>query len=59
MIKTENKKYDLEERTFNFALSVRGFISKISKNIINLDDCKQLIRSSGSVELYRGKRVFE
>lgn len=42
-------KYDLEERTLKFARAVRQFIYKIPKTLINLDDCKQLIRSSGSV----------
>jgi four helix bundle protein len=43
------KKYDLEERTFKFAKNCRILIKNIRKNIINIDDCKQLIRSSGSV----------
>lgn len=44
-----NKIYDLENRTYNFAKDVRSFIQIIPKRITNLDDCKQLIRSSGSV----------
>lgn len=43
------KQYDLEERTFNFAKKVREFINKLPKSIINFEDTKQLIRSSGSI----------
>ncbi len=41
--------YDLEERTFQFAKDVRLFIKKIPKTLINLEDCKQLLKASGSV----------
>jgi four helix bundle protein len=43
------KKYNLEERTEKFARNVRIILSKIEKTVINLDDIKQVIRSSGSV----------
>jgi four helix bundle protein len=43
------KKYDLEERTYRFALQVRDFIRKLQKTSANLEDSRQLIRSSGSV----------
>jgi len=43
------KQYDLEERTFMFALNTRAFIKKLSKNNANFEDGKQLIRASGSV----------
>jgi four helix bundle protein len=43
------KPYDLEERTFLFAKSVRTFIQVLSKSLSNIEDGKQLIRSSGSV----------
>lgn len=46
---TVNKIYDLEERTEKFARNVRLVLSKIEKTVINLDDIKQVIRSSGSV----------
>lgn len=50
MTKTLNsKQYDLEERTFNFAKNCRLLIKKINKTISNIEDSKQLIRSSGSV----------
>ena len=48
MIKVETK-YDLEERTYQFALAVRKMILSLSKNVITLEDGKQVIRSSGSV----------
>ncbi|MFH0779621.1 MAG: four helix bundle protein [Parcubacteria group bacterium] len=41
--------YDLEERTFIFAKNVREFVRKLPKTVANLEDGKQLIRSSGSV----------
>ncbi len=42
-------KYDLEERTEKIAVNVRAWCKKISKNFTNMDDIKQLVRSSGSV----------
>jgi len=51
-METINKKqpvYDLEERTFQFAKSVRLFIKTLPKTIANYEDAKQLVRSSGSV----------
>ena len=44
-----SKQYDLEDRTLEFAKEVREFIRKLPKTIINLEDSKQIIRSSGSV----------
>ena len=41
--------YDLEERTFQFAKAVRIFIKTLPKTIANIEDSRQLIRSSGSV----------
>ena len=50
MTKTRNpKQYDLEDRTLAFAKLVRIFVKKFRKNIANIEDGKQLIRSSGSV----------
>ena len=43
------KQYDLEERTFQFAKNVRVFVKKLPRTIANIEDGKQLIRSSGSV----------
>jgi len=45
----EKKNYDLEERTYKFAKEVRTFIKETNKTISNIEDGKQLIRSSGSV----------
>lgn len=44
-----NKKYDLESRTFMFAQNMRLFIKKLPKTLISLEDLKQLVRSSGSI----------
>ena len=44
-----SKPYDLEERTLQFAKNIRLFIKKLPKTIGNLEDSKQLIRSSGSI----------
>ena len=41
-------KYDLEERTFLFAQRVRKFVKLIPKTTGNLEDGRQVIRSSGS-----------
>jgi len=55
MLKTQmtetknNKQYDLEERTYQFAKNVRSLIKKLKMNYANQEDGKQLIRSSGSV----------
>ncbi len=43
------KNYDLEERTLSFAKEVRKLVRKIPKDICNIEDCKQLVKSSGSV----------
>ena len=39
----------LELRTRRFAKSVREFVRKLPKTICNMEDAKQLVRSSGSV----------
>ncbi|MFZ5519061.1 MAG: four helix bundle protein [Candidatus Zhuqueibacterota bacterium] len=41
--------YDLEERTFQFAKSVRLFVKTLPNTLANIEDSKQLIKSSGSV----------
>jgi four helix bundle protein len=43
------KAYDLEERTFRFAQDVRRFVKRLPRTVANLEDVKQLVRSSGSV----------
>lgn len=44
-----NKPYNLEERTFEFARDVRLFVKTLPKTIANIEDSKQIIKSSGSV----------
>ena len=45
-----NKKvYDLEERTYLFAKNCRLLLRTLPKTLSNIEDGKQLIRSSGSV----------
>ncbi len=44
-----SKQYDLEDRTFNFAQRVRTLVKKLTKSMGNIEDGKQVIRSSGSV----------
>jgi len=46
--KSNNKPYDLEERTFQFAKEVSLFVKTIEKTIANIEDIKQVVRSSGS-----------
>ena len=41
--------YDLEERTFQFAKTVRLFVKTLPNTIANIEDGKQIVRSSGSV----------
>ena len=40
---------DLEERTFEFAQSVRAFVKQLPRTVSNTEDIKQLVRASGSV----------
>ena len=50
MTKDRNPKtYDLEDRTFAFAKRVRAFVKKLAMTTANLEDGKQVVRSSGSV----------
>src|SRR3990167_9170319 len=46
--KSNSKQYDLEERTFKFARDSRVFIKKVPRTIANIEDSKQLARSTGS-----------
>lgn len=43
------KTYNLEERTFEFARDCRFLVHKLPRTTGNIEDGKQLIRSSGSV----------
>jgi four helix bundle protein len=51
MSKIQNGKgrYDLEDRTRKFAIDVRRYLKKIPKTVSNIEDGKQVVRSSGSV----------
>jgi four helix bundle protein len=50
MTKNQNtKQYDLEDRTLEFARRVRAFVKKLPKTLANIEDCKQLVKASGSV----------
>jgi len=50
MTKEENsKRYDLEDRTLEFARRVRAFVKKLNKTIANIEDGRQLVKASGSV----------
>ena len=50
MEKGKNERvYDLEERTFKFARETRLFVNKLKRTIANVEDIKQLLKSSGSV----------
>lgn len=43
------KRYDLEERTYLFAKASRAFVKALPRTIANLEDAKQFIRASGSI----------
>lgn len=43
------KKYDLEDRTLDFAVNVRLFIKTLANTIANIEDAKQIVKSSGSI----------
>ena len=43
------KPRDLENRTFEFAQSVRPFVKQLPRTLSNTEDVRQLVRASGSV----------
>jgi four helix bundle protein len=43
------KRHDLEDRTFEFAQSVRTFVKQLPRTVSNTEDVRQLVRASGSV----------
>lgn len=43
------KRYDLEDRTAAYAKETRLFVKLLPRTIANIEDIKQLVRSSGSV----------
>lgn len=46
---TEKHQFDLAIRTATFAVKCRALIKHVSKHVSNIEDAKQLARSSGSV----------
>ena len=48
-LKTSEKRYDLEDRTLQFAKRVRSFVNALPKSITIREDAKQLTRASGSI----------
>ncbi len=44
-----DKRYDLEERTEEFARAVIALCQKLAKNTINIELVSQVVRSAGSV----------
>lgn len=48
MFQEQNKNYDLDERTFQFAKRCRDYVKCLPRTISNIEYGKQLIRSSGS-----------
>tara|TARA_R110002073_G_scaffold336440_1_gene533364 strand:- start:26601 stop:26954 length:354 start_codon:yes stop_codon:yes gene_type:complete len=46
---SSNKTFSLEDRTFEFARDCRFLVKDLKKTISNIEDGKQLIKSSGSV----------
>jgi four helix bundle protein len=50
MSKTQNPKpYDLGERSKRFAKRVREYVKSLPKTLANIEDAKQVIKSSGSI----------
>jgi hypothetical protein len=56
----KTKRYDLEDRTLLFAKIARAFVKKLRKTIGNLEDSRQLVRSSQvfSVQFSRNVSKF-
>ena len=50
MTKNPNsKRYDLEDRTLEFARRIRAFVARLKNTPANIEDGRQLIKSSGSI----------
>ena len=49
MNESRTGQYDLEDRTFLFAKDVRALTKQIPKSVANIEDAKQVVRSSGSI----------
>jgi hypothetical protein len=52
MKSNNDKKYDLEERTFLFAKNIIEYVRNLPKGIAYSEIGKQLVRSAGSVGAY-------
>ena len=48
-MKDDAKPRDLEDRTFEFAQSMRAFVKQLPRTVSNTEDVRQLVRASGSV----------
>ena len=46
---SKSKCYDLEERTYIFTKRVNEYVNRLPKTIPNIENGRQLVRSSGSV----------
>src|SRR6266566_1077851 len=44
-----SKRYDLEERMFEFAKASRALVKRLPRTVSNIEDVKQFIRASGSI----------
>jgi four helix bundle protein len=44
-----SKRYDLEDRTFEFTKHTRAFVARLKGTLANTEDVRQLIKSSGSI----------
>ncbi len=49
MSEVPKKVYDLEDRTLAFSKKITEYISKLPREISNIEYAKQLVRSAGSV----------
>jgi four helix bundle protein len=49
MAEATQRKFDLEERTFEFARDLRAFVRQLPQTLSNIEDVKQVVRASGSV----------
>lgn len=49
LVRTTEKPYNLDERTYSFALDVRQFLRNTKWDSVSWPDIKQVLRSSGSI----------
>ena len=49
MSESSNSRYDLQERTFIYAKSVRDYVDQLPGKVSNTEIGRQLVRSAGSV----------